>query len=307
MMDFTLDPTQTALRDLAREIFSDHCTHSRLKELEAGGQSFDSELWTKLRSSGITSIGTEEGGFLEQIVVLIEAGRAVAPVPLWAHLIASSGLGGDSPEPVALAIDSEFASDLDVSSHLVWARPDGVFTCEAEAVDCEPRVTTAGFREFAISPSGREEKLDADPDEVRAKAVVGLCALAVGAAERALEMTASYTSSRVQFDRPLGSFQAVQQRAADAYIDTEAMRVTLWQAGWRISEGLPSSREVAIAKFWAAEGSQRVVSAAQHLHGGMGADVDYPLHRYTLLAKWAELKLGGPSAQLAAIGEAIGT
>jgi alkylation response protein AidB-like acyl-CoA dehydrogenase len=135
--------------------------------------------------------------------------------------------------------------------------------------------------------------------------MVALCALGVGVAERALELTAAYTSERKQFDKPLGSFQAVQQRAADAYVDVEAMRVTMWQAAWRISEGLEAEREVRIAKFWAAEGGQRVVSSAQHLHGGMGADIDYPLHRYTLWSKWIELAFGGATPTLARMGEVL--
>ena len=98
-------------------------------------------------------------------------------------------------------------------------------------------------------------------------------------------MTAEYTKTREQFDRPIATFQAVGQRAADAYIDTEAIRLTAWQAIWRLSEELPATAEVAVAKFWAAEGGQRVVHAAQHLHGGMGVDRDYPLHRYFLWAK----------------------
>ena len=86
------------------------------------------------------------------------------------------------------------------------------------------------------------------------------------------------------------------QRAADAYIDTEAVRLTAWQAAWRLSEGRPATEEVAVAKFWAAEGGQRVAHAAQHLHGGIGVDLDYPLHRYFLWAKQLELTLGGATA-----------
>ena len=115
-------------------------------------------------------------------------------------------------------------------------------------------------------------------------------------------MTAEYTKTREQFDRPIATFQAVGQRAADAYIDTEAIRLTAWQAIWRLSEGLPATAEVAVAKFWAAEGGQRVVHAAQHLHGGMGVDRDYPLHRYFLWAKQLELTLGGATPQLLKLG-----
>ncbi len=128
------------------------------------------------------------------------------------------------------------------------------------------------------------------------RATAALCATAIGICEEALRLTAEYTKTREQFDRPIATFQAVGQRAADAYIDTEAVRLTAWQAAWRLSEGLPSTEQVAIAKFWCAEGGQRVVHSAQHLHGGMGVDRDYPLHRYFLWAKELELTLGGATA-----------
>jgi 3-oxocholest-4-en-26-oyl-CoA dehydrogenase beta subunit len=137
------------------------------------------------------------------------------------------------------------------------------------------------------------------------RALVGLCALQVGVAEGALRMAADYTSQRHQFGRPLSTFQGVALKAADAYIDTEAMRVTLWQAAWRLTAGLDAGREVMVAKWWAAEGGQRVVHITQHLHGGMGADVDYPVHRYFLWGKQIEVTLGGASAQLARLGRAL--
>ena len=117
-----------------------------------------------------------------------------------------------------------------------------------------------------------------------------------------MRLTAEYTKTREQFDRPIATFQAVGQRAADAYIDAEAIRLTAWQAAWRLAAGLPAAAEVAVAKFWAAEGGQRVVHAAQHLHGGIGVDRDYPLHRYFLWAKQLELTLGGATAQLLRLG-----
>ena len=137
------------------------------------------------------------------------------------------------------------------------------------------------------------------------RATVGLCALAVGVAEEALRQTAEYTGVRKQFGKPIGSFQGVSLRAADAYIDVEAMRTTLWQAAWRIDEGRSSERETAIAKWWACRGGQRVVHTAQHLHGGTGADIEYPIHRFFLWAKQLDLSLGGASVQLARLGEKI--
>lgn len=142
-------------------------------------------------------------------------------------------------------------------------------------------------------------------DWILDRAVAGLCVMAAGVCDRALRMTAEYTKTREQFDRPIATFQAVGQRAADAYIDTEAVRLTAWQAAWRLAEELPASAEVAVAKFWAAEGGQRVVHAAQHLHGGIGVDRDYPLHRYFLWAKWIELALGGATRHLLRLGSML--
>ena len=93
--------------------------------------------------------------------------------------------------------------------------------------------------------------------------------------------------------------------AADAYIDLEAMRATLWQALWRLDEGLPAGIEVGVAKWWACRGGQRVVHTAQHLHGGIGADIDYPIHRFFLWAKQLDLSLGGASAELAKLGALV--
>src|SRR5690606_2039811 len=110
-------------------------------------------------------------------------------------------------------------------------------------------------------------------------------ALSLGACREALRMTAEYTSQREQFGRPLSTNQGVAMRAADAYIDVDCMRVTLWHAAWRLDQGLPALDEVHVAKYWSAEAGQRVVHATQHLHGGMGADVDYPVHRMFLWVK----------------------
>ena len=138
-----------------------------------------------------------------------------------------------------------------------------------------------------------------------ARGTVGLCALQLGVVERALELTSAYARDRVQFGRPIGSFQAVTQRLADAYLDVEAVRLTMWQAAWRLAAGLPGGTEVATAKFWAADAGHRVAHTAVHVHGGVGIDMDYPLHRYFTAAKRAEFALGGATTQLRRIGAAL--
>jgi len=123
-------------------------------------------------------------------------------------------------------------------------------------------------------------------------ATAGLCALELGVAERALRLTADYCAKREQFGQPIGSFQAVHQRVADAYIDVECIRWTTWRALWRLSAGEDAGEDVSIAKFWAGEGGHRVTYAAQHLHGGIGVDVDYRIHRHYLWSRQIEVTLG---------------
>jgi len=120
-----------------------------------------------------------------------------------------------------------------------------------------------------------------------------------------LRITAQHVSNRVQFGKPLSAFQAVTQRAADAYITCEAMKVTTLNAAWRLAEGLDARGDVLVAAYWASEGGQQVVAAGQHLHGGIGADVDYPVHRYFLWGIQLATALGGASAQLAQLGRLI--
>jgi 3-oxocholest-4-en-26-oyl-CoA dehydrogenase beta subunit len=142
-------------------------------------------------------------------------------------------------------------------------------------------------------------------DWLVARATVGLCALQLGVTERALELTAAYTRTREQFGKPIGSFQAVSQRLADGYIDIEGIRLTLWQAAWRLAAGLPGDTEIATAKFWAAEAGHRVAHTAVHVHGGVGIDMDGDVHRYFVAAKHNEFALGGATAQLRRIGAAL--
>jgi alkylation response protein AidB-like acyl-CoA dehydrogenase len=185
----------------------------------------------------------------------------------------------------------------------------------APGVCIEPLITTSGQPEARIVlddvQAGADDVLGGAADGTRIiewineRATAALSALALGVCEQALALTAEYTKTRKQFDVAIATFQAVGQRAASAYIDTEAIRLTAWQAAWRISTGLPAAIHVAVAKFWAAEGGQRVVHTAQHLHGGIGVDQDYPLHRYFLYAKQLELTLGGATAQLLTIGKAL--
>ena len=214
------------------------------------------------------------------------------------------------------------AGGLDADVALVPARLDGggvgvfLVPTDTEGLERVPVEVTTGRPEARFELSGVRVDADAllgggatDGAEIvrfiERHANVGLCMMMAGAARAAIELAADYTKQRHQFDRPIATFQAVTQRAGDSYIDAEAIWLTAYQAAWRLSAGLPADREIAIAKYWACEGGFRVVHAAVHVHGGVGVDRDYPLHRHFLAARHMELTLGHAEEQLAELGRQI--
>ena len=137
------------------------------------------------------------------------------------------------------------------------------------------------------------------------RATVARCAMQLGVTERALEMTAEYGRERIQFDVAIGSFQAFHQRAADAYIQIEGIRLTTWEAICKLDAGQEARDLVNVAKFAASDGAAYSAYACQHLHGGVGIDVDYPLHRYFKWSTQIEHELGSAKVQLERLGERI--
>lgn len=393
-MDFAFTPDQIELTNLARRILTDRVTHESLTEIDArGDERFDRDLWATLAGAGLLGIALPAdlggGGYgpLEQCLVLEQAGRVLAPVPLHATAvlgawpIATFGTRAQRERWVAPAVRGErvLTSALagPVGAPEVRAERDGdgwrltgVRTGVPAATVADLILVPAGGRLFlvpagtpglTITPqrtsakeiTGRVEldvslPYDAvlgDPgagpgdmvDRSREMATLGLCALQLGITSRALEAAAEYTGRRHQFNRPIGSFQAVGHRLADCHIDVEAIRLTMWQAAWSLSDeasavdeasaaagaldaagpGLAGSRPaapaagsrrgraaeaVATAKFWAADGGHRVAHAVVHVHGGMGIAEEYFVHRYFLHAKQIEFALGGATEQAIRLG-----
>ncbi|WP_042407278.1 acyl-CoA dehydrogenase family protein [Streptacidiphilus carbonis] len=187
----------------------------------------------------------------------------------------------------------------------------------APGVELRRQVTAHGelaaemaFDGVAVDASAQLGEVDPDGANwlyLRGLLIVGTAALCLGLGEQILRITADYTGRREQFGHPIATFQAVSMQVADRYIDLRAMEVTLWQAAWRIGlvtaadgtddpDRIPLAADLATAKVWSAEGVRSVAASAQHLHGGMGADLDYPLHRYHAWAKHLELYLGPAAA-----------
>mgnify|MGYP001084518647 CR=1 FL=1 len=138
------------------------------------------------------------------------------------------------------------------------------------------------------------------------KATVAKCAEMVGGAQQVLDMTLDYAKERVQFGRPIGSFQAIQHYLANMLTDVEALRFVTYEAAYNLSQGLPCVKEVAVAKTWVSEAFRRVAATAHQIHGGIGFSADYDLYLYFRRAKGAEVVLGGPEFHREVVAQEIG-
>jgi acyl-CoA dehydrogenase len=280
-------------------------------------------------------------GATEVGLVCEQLGAHVTPVPLVATLTAAqllaewgteeqrkSWLPGIAAGDLVAAIAAPQSvhdvrhEDGKVSGRLVgvaWAHAaDLLLVPVAETVVVLDPAAEGAAQQRGLT-TAREIALDLDLDGVAAEPVgdagaarwlrehwfAALAATAAGVADGAVRLAASYTSQREQFGKPLSTFQSVALKAADAYLDATAIRAAARQAAWKLDLGEDARLEVLTAAWWAAEAGQHAVHITQHLHGGMGADVTYPVHRYFLWGKQIELLLGGASSLLAELGEAL--
>jgi alkylation response protein AidB-like acyl-CoA dehydrogenase len=289
------------------------------------------------------SVGGAGLGFLETCLVLEEVGRTAAPIPALAVMAlaapaliefgATDALEGvaDGTRIVTAAL-SEAVGDVYAPSttatggkltgekvcvpaglwaeRIVVSAADGIYLVDPSSpgVSIEREDTMLGAPTARLVLSGAEATKLAGPEGLTwllERAQTALAITMSGAAQTSLDLTATYVKEREQFNRAIATFQAVSQRTADTYIRKEAIKLTAWQAAWRLDAGVPAAAQVDAAKYWAAQGGQDVLLAAHHLHGGVGVDRDYPLHRYFLLAKQVELDLGSETPTLVHLGDLI--
>ncbi|THA64531.1 acyl-CoA dehydrogenase [Streptomyces sp. A0958] len=362
-MDFSLGEEFEAVRDLAREILTDHATPERLREVECSPARVDERLWADLASAGLLAAVLPERdggaglGMAGLCVLLREQGRRVAPVPLWPALtgaltVAAHGTAeqrsallpgladGSARLTVALeefgpsgplaprtaaaedgtgwrltGVKAVVPAPAGAAHVLVTATAGagpGVFLVAADApgVSWEYAETTSHDMSAHLTLDGAPAEAVGTPgDEVCGRLVrhawLALAAVQAGVADGALGHAAGHLREREQFGRPLATFQAVQHQLADCYIDIEAMRVTLWHAVDALAEpfdALAADRAALVAKWWAAEGGLNTVHRVQHVHGGIGVDSDYPVHRHFLWGKQISTTLGGAGAGLDHLG-----
>ncbi|MEU6862403.1 acyl-CoA dehydrogenase family protein [Streptomyces sp. NPDC046876] len=338
-MDFRPTEEQAAAAALAARIFGDLATHDRLA---AAGTGSDAELWKALAGSGLIA-AVEDIGLLGLVLLLEEQGRTTAQVPYAATCaygvlpVAAHGTADQRSRLLpALGSGEAVVTGAFPVRGRISARADGRLIGTAPAVpwlrdathvlvpDADralwlvrtdaPGVATAAVETTAPWSAGRLTLTGAEGErlggprayaEVLAVARTAFAGLQAGVCAGSVARAAAYTSTREQFGRPLSTNQGVMLRAADAHMDTEAIRVTAYEAAWRIDEGLPAREHALTAAWWASEAGKRVVHAGQHLHGGMGADLDHPVHRHFLWGRQLDAYLGCGSELLAELGALI--
>lgn len=308
-MDFTLDDTRVTLREVAADVFRD------------------------ATDAAWNTLVTADMDVLSAMVVLTEAGRAATPLPALAlGVLPLAKHGIEVPEGARVTAALHEPSDPMTSRPRTRAAggvingvkigvPDAagahrilvpvstdegaavaLVDPEASGVTLNPAPTSSGHPEFSVHlvDVPYERTFDGLAD-LRLFALAGACATADGVLAAALELTRKHVATRQQFGRPLATFQAVAQQIAEVYISSRTLHLATWSACWRLAEGLDAESDVDIAAHWLAEELVPAVRACHHLHGGLGLDVTYPLHRYYSLAKDLVRSIGGARHRLEAL------
>lgn len=358
-MDFTVDEDQAAIADMAGRLFSEQCDDVRLSAFDRSGQPYDADLWRKVVETGLHALlvdadaGGSGLGMTALALVLQAQGRALAPVPLWRHQLATAtlakfGEGGANKALVEGAVAGDFLATLSI---------DG--TMQASGLSLRARAVEGGWRldgtvqAVPLAAQSRWAVLAADTggavqlfvidladpavcfvegsfthgervaDVVCAdclvsaqaalpatahrwleqRACAAVAALQLGLSEEQLRRTAEYIGERRQFDRAIATFQAAQMQMADGYIHRETLRSALMQLCYRLDAGLDAAPQALATKFLTCEAGHRVGHMAQHLHGGIGVDTTYPIHRYQLWSRALGLAMGGPNSVLSRLGD----
>jgi 3-oxo-4-pregnene-20-carboxyl-CoA dehydrogenase alpha subunit len=313
MMDFSLDDTQQAVADLARDVLA----------REPDGES----AWKALGQAGLLS--GEGLGVLETSLVLGEVGRAAAPLPALSTLalgvlpVVYCGASRHHSllPPVAAgerfltaALRGEVTADGDRLSGTAVGVPDAarahrilvpagetVFLVAPSDAALTETYSASGSPEHTVVLDGARGDRLCDTAELHRFALAGACAYGDGLLAGALALTAEHVRTREQFGKPLATFQAVAQQIADVYIASRTLHLAAWSAIWRLAENRDPDEDLAIAAYWLVSEAMPALHTCHHLHGGLGVDVGYPMHRYYSATKDLVRLLGGVEHRLAAV------
>ena len=287
-MDFELDDDQQALQAAARDLLDDLSSSASVRAHLASGEPWDRKLWTAMVEQGWTLVAVPEdkGGlgmsWVEAAILCEQVGAHVAPVPIVQQLIASASTGVDDVlATVAWSGGREVVPYAASAARVVAVVGDELHVVDRAASEPEPAMDVTREVGWFTPSAGRA--LGA-ADAVARHIDVGATLLAaelLGAAQHMLDESVAYAKDRVQFDKPIGSFQAVKHRLADMLVDVEGMRSAVYYAAWCLSAGHPdASIAASTAKAWCSDAATRVLASALQVHGGIGFTWEHDTHLY---------------------------
>ncbi len=272
--------------------------------LEAGSEEQKQELLPKIAS-----------GELNLTLAITEPNAGYSPASISVRATASQ----DNYEISGTKL---FVGDFHISDYVVCVtRTDkgvSLFLIDTKSagINYTPLMTIAGDRQFEVTfdrvmvpEKNLLGKLGQGWEVIEGvlqKAAVAKCAEMSGMAQQVLEMSASYAKERKQFERPIGSFQAIQHHCANMAIDVDTSRLLTYQAAWMIDRGLPCSKEVSAAKAWVSQACRRVMALGHQVHGGIGATLDHDMQLYYRRAKAAELAFGSTDFHQELVAQELG-
>jgi alkylation response protein AidB-like acyl-CoA dehydrogenase len=300
-VDFELAADQVALREAARDLLGTLATSERVRRVVEDGSGLDGELWGQVAAQGWLAIAVPEDdgglglGAVELAVLAEQVGRYVAPIPFTSTAVAAliatevSALRPWHDDLVAgatsasLAYADELAVDAPHATLALHVTDDRVTAVDLRdgAPPSEPTMDLTRAAAW-LDPSAGGQIGTADLATRLFDLVATLhAAELLGTAERCLEMATEYAKVRVQFGRPIGSFQAVKHRLADMLVDVEGMRSAAYYAAWAVATEAPDrSLAASVAKSWCGDAARRVTGGALQVHGGVGFTWEHDLHLY---------------------------
>jgi alkylation response protein AidB-like acyl-CoA dehydrogenase len=317
-MDFDLTEDQLALRSGASDVLDDLAAPARVRAHTTTDAPFDRALWAAMVEQGWLGVEVDEAGgglglgSVEVAVLVEELGRHTAPVPFVPTVLALDAFaraGDDEWVQRLLAGDARACVAWDASAPVPYApsadvavvlADDGVYAMEMTSRPArEPAMDLTrelGWLHFDTSAARRIGDVDARTRLLDRGATYTSADL-LGSASRALDMTVEYAKDRVQFGRPIGSFQAVKHRCADMLVDVEGMRSTVYWAAWCIgADDADASVAATTAKIWCGDASKRVMASALQVHGGIGFTWEHDLHFFLKRSQLDQLAFGDASA-----------
>jgi alkylation response protein AidB-like acyl-CoA dehydrogenase len=305
-MDFELSEDQRAVVEAVDALLARHAGPARAIEL-AGKGAYDSALDAALAEAGFAEIALgEETGALEAALVVERVARAAGSVAFAAQaLVAPLAAGRALPGPIALvrAGDDGPVRFAPAARTLLVLDGDAARVSTLAAGDVTPVRSNFGYPVGRIGDAARRRGAPLGPgsgERLLAWWRVALAAEALGAMDAALRFTVGYVSQRVQFGRPIGSFQAVQHRLADCAVQVEGAR---WLAYEAAAQGAPAEAAACAAGFALAVAG-RVQRETHQLSGAIGYTTEHDLHVWSMRLLALRLELGGAGEQLRALTRA---